>query len=95
MPKLVYVLSPAPERDPRLRAMLTRIQSDGLSYRAFATSDELGTLIADDLAVLLSERFDLGIEPPERGSTGVLSTPSEPWDSSACCSPHSDQPLTR
>jgi predicted ATPase len=67
MPKLVYVLSPAPERDPRLRAMLTRIQSDGLSYRAFATSDELGTLIADDLAVLLSERFDLGSEPPERG----------------------------
>jgi len=47
--------------------MLTRIQSDGLSYRGFATSDEIGTLIADDLAVLLSERFDLGSEPPERG----------------------------
>ena len=65
MPKLVYVLSPAPDRDPQLRAMLTRIQSDGLSYRGFATSEELGTLIADDLAVLLSERFDLGSEPPE------------------------------
>jgi len=26
--------------------MLSRIQSDGLSYRGFATSDELGTLIA-------------------------------------------------
>jgi predicted ATPase len=65
MPKLVYVQSPAPDRDPRLRAMLSRIQSDGLSYRGFATSDELGTLIADDLAVLLSERFDLGGEPPE------------------------------
>ena len=45
--------------------MLSRIQSDGLSYRGFATSDELGTLIADDLAVLLSERFDLRDEPPE------------------------------
>jgi hypothetical protein len=31
-----------------------------LSYRGFSSSDELGTLIADDLAVLLSERFDLG-----------------------------------
>jgi predicted ATPase len=67
MPKLVYVQSPAPERDPRLREMLSRIQSDGLSYRGFGSSDELGTLIADDLAVLLSERFDLGSEPPERG----------------------------
>jgi predicted ATPase len=67
MPKLVYVQSPAPDRDPRLKAMLSRIQSDGLSYRGFGTSDELGTLIADDLAVLLSERFDLGGEPPEAG----------------------------
>src|SRR5829696_5852105 len=65
LPKLVYVQAPVPDRDPRLTAMLTRIQSDGLSYRGFSTSDELGTLIADDLAVLLSERFDLGGEPPE------------------------------
>src|SRR5829696_6689624 len=34
-PKLVYVLSPAPDRDPRLSEMLHRIQSDGLSYRGF------------------------------------------------------------
>ena len=47
MPKLVYVQSPAPDRDPRLSEMLSRIQSDGLSYRGFATSDELGTLIAE------------------------------------------------
>ena len=64
-PKLVYVQSPAPDRDPRLSAMLSRIQSDGLSYRGFGSSDELGALIADDLAVLLSERFDLRDEPPE------------------------------
>jgi predicted ATPase len=63
MPKLVYVQSPAPDRDPRLKEMLSRIQSDGLSYRGFASSEELSTLIADDLAVLLSERFDLGDEP--------------------------------
>ena len=67
MPKLVYVQSPAPDRDPRLSEMLSRIQSDGLSYRGFGTSEELGALIADDLAVLLSERFDLEGEPPEAG----------------------------
>jgi predicted ATPase len=65
MPKLVYVQSPAPDRDPRLKEMLSRIQSDGLSYRGFATGEELSTLIADDLALLLSERFDLRDEPKE------------------------------
>src|SRR4029453_10911612 len=67
MPKLVYVQSPALNRDPRLKEMLSRIQSDGLSYRGFATNDELSTLIADDLALLLSERFDRGDEPKEIG----------------------------
>jgi Domain of unknown function (DUF4062) len=76
MPKLVYVQSPAPDRDPRLKEMLSRIQSDGLSYRGFATSDELSTLIADDLAVLLSERFDLGAEPKQ------IERPSRPLPSS-------------
>ena len=77
MPKLVYVQSPAPDRDPRLKEMLSRIQSDGLSYRGFATSEELSTLIADDLAVLLSERFDLGDEPKE------IERPSRPLPSPA------------
>ena len=77
MPKLVYVQSPAPDRDPRLTEMLSRIQSDGLSYRGFATSEELNTLIADDLAVLLSERFDLGDEPKE------IERPSRPLPSPA------------
>ena len=77
MPKLVYVQSPAPDRDPRLKEMLSRIQSDGLSYRGFATSEELSTLIADDLAVLLSERFDLGNQPKEAGR------PSRPLPSPA------------
>jgi tetratricopeptide (TPR) repeat protein len=57
--------------------MLSRIQSDGLSYRGFATSEELSTLIADDLAVLLSERFDLGNQPKEAGR------PSRPLPSPA------------
>ena len=57
MPKLVYVQSPAPDRDPRLSAMLGRIQLGGWSYRGSTASEELGTMIADDLAVLLSERL--------------------------------------
>jgi hypothetical protein len=55
--------------------MFSRIQSDGLSYRGFASSEELSMLIADDLAVLLSERFDLGDEPNE------IERPSRPLPS--------------
>jgi predicted ATPase len=59
MPKLVYLKTPAPDRDPRLTVMIDRIGSDGLSYRSFQTAEELATLVADDLALLLSERFEL------------------------------------
>ncbi|MGY1712576.1 ATP-binding protein [Geodermatophilus sp. SYSU D00758] len=69
-PKLVYLKTPAPDRDPRLSAMIDRIRSDGLSYRSFATADELTALVADDLAVLLSERFDAP-EPPAEGEPAV------------------------
>jgi predicted ATPase len=67
-PKLVYVQAAGPERDSRLVEMLRHIQSDGLSYRTFAQAEELSTLIADDLAVLLSERFDQESESPDSGS---------------------------
>jgi predicted ATPase len=60
-PRLVYVKSPAPAREPRLAEMLTRIGNEGLSYRRFSTPEELAGLVVDDLAVLLSERFG----PPE------------------------------
>ena len=57
-PKLIYVKAPAPEREPGLRALLGRIQADNdVSYKPFATPDELGELIENDLALLLTERF--------------------------------------
>ena len=56
-PKLVYVQSPAPGRDPRLADMLERVGQGGLSYRTYSSAKDLGGLIADDLALLLSERF--------------------------------------
>ena len=59
-PKLVYLKTPAPNRQPRLAKMIERIESDGLSYRTFATPEELTVLVADDLAVLLSEHFQIG-----------------------------------
>ncbi len=57
-PKLVYIKGPAPAREERLAALLTRIKADDTaSYKAFATADDLRVLIADDLALLLTERF--------------------------------------
>ncbi len=58
MPRLLYLKSPAPEQEPRLAAMIADIQSAGAdSYRSFASTRELGRLVGDDLALLLSERF--------------------------------------
>ena len=73
IPRLLYVKEPAPEREPRLTAMITELQSEGAdSYRAFRTPRELARLVRDDLALLLSERFtsagrstdDPGSPPP-------------------------------
>jgi predicted ATPase len=56
-PRLVYVKSPAPARAPRLAEMLERLSNEGLSFRQFTKPQELAALVADDLAVMLSERF--------------------------------------
>ena len=58
LPRLLYVKDPAPDREPRLTALLSRIEAEASdSYRHFRTSAELGRLVRDDLALLLSERF--------------------------------------
>ena len=58
MPRLLYLKSPAPEQEPRLAAMIADVQSAGAdSYRTFRSTRELGRLVRDDLALLLSERF--------------------------------------
>ena len=63
-PRLLYVKEPAPEREPRLAEMLARIEAEGsVSYRHFRTVRELGRLVRDDLATLLSERFAAGQQP--------------------------------
>src|SRR5688572_5138382 len=58
IPRLLYVKAPAPEREPKLTAMIGEIQAEGAdSYRTFRSARELGRLVRDDLASLLSERF--------------------------------------
>jgi hypothetical protein len=56
LPRLLYVKAPAPGREPRLAVLLARIREEA-SYRRFGTPAELGRLVRDDLAALLSERF--------------------------------------
>ena len=58
MPRLLYLKTPAPDREARLTAMIAELQAKGtVSYRSFRSPRELGRLVRADLAVLLSERF--------------------------------------
>jgi predicted ATPase len=58
IPRLLYVKTPAPDREHRLTAMIEELQAEGTeSYRSFRTPRELARLVQDDLALLLSERF--------------------------------------
>jgi predicted ATPase len=71
LPRLLYVKGPAPGREPRLSEMLARVEAEGSeSYRHFRTPAELGRLVRDDLAMLLSERFAVArpsaAAPPSR-----------------------------
>jgi hypothetical protein len=62
-PKLIYIKTLAPEREPRLQALLNRIRAEDIaSYQKFATPEELRERIANDLAQVLTERFT---SPPE------------------------------
>jgi predicted ATPase len=56
LPRLLYVKVPAPDREPRLNDLIAQIRREA-SYRKFHTASELGRLVRDDLAILLSERF--------------------------------------
>jgi len=59
LPRLIYVKAPAPEREPQLTRMLARIRDEGgVSYQHFSDPGQLRRLVENDLAVLLSERFE-------------------------------------
>jgi predicted ATPase len=62
-PKLIYVKE-AESREPRLEELLDRVRADDrAAYKPFRDAAELADLLADDLAVLLTERFTAGPEP--------------------------------
>jgi predicted ATPase len=64
LPRLLYLKRPAPDQEPALTALLAEIQADGTdAYRTFTSPRELGRLVRDDLAVLLSERFAVSARP--------------------------------
>jgi predicted ATPase len=75
IPRLLYVKTPAPEQEPRLAAMIADLQTDGTdSYRSFRSPRELGRLVRDDLALLLSERFTTPGGPADRSAPSALDT---------------------
>ncbi|HEV7712137.1 MAG TPA: DUF4062 domain-containing protein [Asanoa sp.] len=64
LPRLIYVKEPADHRDPRLVAMLDGIEhAADVSFRRFRTTAELRDQVGQDLALLLSERFERTREP--------------------------------
>jgi len=79
-PMLLYLKRPAPDQEPRLTTMIDSIRATGTtSYRTFATPRELERLLADDLAVVLSESFRSAAEgtaAPRRSPAG----PGEPGE---------------
>jgi predicted ATPase/class 3 adenylate cyclase len=76
-PMLLYLKRPAPDIEPRLAAMIDGIREAGtVSYRTFGTPRELERLLADDLAVLLSESF-AGAAASSEASPGGLAESAE------------------
>jgi len=82
MPRLIYVKSPAPDREPRLAEMLNRIKDSGdVSYQRFSDPEELQSLVQNDLAVLLSERFEMahaGAGQAQEAPASALPAPATP-----------------
>ncbi|MPV35881.1 ATP-binding protein [Georgenia subflava] len=64
LPRLIYVKA-GDGREERLGLLLDRIREDDTaSYKEFGDAAELASLLEVDLAVLLSERFELASLPP-------------------------------
>ena len=71
LPRLLYIKEPAPDREPRLTELLSRMRPE-VSYRRFRTQAELDQLVRDDLATLLSERFVAGRPAPDGAAHNPL-----------------------
>jgi predicted ATPase len=76
-PKLIYVKTVS-HRDDRLSALLARIRlDDRVAYKHYENAEDLVDLLADDLAVLLTERFTRRDAAPEVTASAVpIPTPT-------------------
>ncbi len=75
-PRLIYLKTPAPAREPRLQGLLDRIRTEEVaSYQKFATPEELAERIANDLALLLTERFTRMPQTPADARLAPLPLP--------------------
>lgn len=78
-PRLIYIKRPAQQRDERLKALVDEIKNSGISCKFFSEPGELSELIGNDLAVLLTERFEQGGSPdgpaPDRAGIPAAATP--------------------
>ena len=76
-PKLIYIKTPSPAREPHLTTLLNQIGGDDqVSYRSFSTAVELQDLVENDLALLLTEQFEMiqraAPVPPATLPTGIV-----------------------
>src|SRR6516165_467969 len=75
-PRLIYLKTPAPAREPALQGLLDRIRTEEVdSYQKFTTPEELAERIANDLALLLTERFTRTPETPTDARQAPLPLP--------------------
>jgi predicted ATPase/predicted negative regulator of RcsB-dependent stress response len=75
-PRLIYLKTPAQAREPGLQGLLDRIRSEDVaSYQKFATAEELRERIANDLALLLTERFTRTPQTPADARLPPLPVP--------------------
>lgn len=82
-PSLIYVKTPAAGREPRLHALLQRVEADDrASYRTFETPEELARLLIDDLALMMTERFE-GVHARGGSRLGALAPRSLPVPATA------------
>lgn len=59
-PRLIYIKTPAAEREAGLNKLLAYIKNDDrVSYKYFSSADELRQVVENDLALLLTERFEV------------------------------------
>jgi len=76
MPRLLYIKTPAPDREAGLSAMIGKLQTEGTTaYKSFRSLRELARLVRDDLAVLLSERFTNGGTAPSTTPATAATAP--------------------